>query len=340
IDEHAALAMETAHDQDTRGMLGEMRERLRLDAGKTNSDLLHGATRDMAPEEKRRLLQGVYTRSQAPGESAPQPLPAPLPEGREVIAKIDGANGSGKLKFPAVEYDLPGHTAKLIVGRDLARHFPTIRQVRSDLQSKNVSEEALVNRFSNAALPEDYAKVLSELPDRRLYDRVIVPVGRGAEPLVEWAKKEPAAGHVVLGEPDIYIHQMRYDDFFRTLHFHEFAHLMEKDASAAARQAYDAGAKREAYHLRDYAWKRPGENFSVHGGEAMLGSRHIFEHAAKEAPLRSAVFGRMLQERLIDLPPEMHSTMHGEWQDRIDFLERNIVPVAQRLAARELATAR
>jgi hypothetical protein len=342
-NEHEAIEFDTAGKSDTRGMHADVRRQLKLDAGKSAIDFLQVATSDIAPKEKRRLFYDIGVRSNIENDTSQEtlqkPLPAPITEGRSITAKIKVPAQTTEVDYPAVEYDLPGHAAKLVIGSDLASQFRLIRQVRSDLLAGKKTEDTLANPLRYAALPEDYAHVLNQLPDRRLFDRVIAVTGRGVEPIREWVKKENAAGHVTRGKPDILIHTLRYNNWFTTVHFHEWAHRLEENVSKEASTAYKNAASRETYHLRDYG-KEKGENLTVHGGEALLGPRSTFETAATMAPLRSAVFGKMLNERLIDLPPEMRSTMHGEWEDRIAYLERNIVPIAQRLAARELASAR
>src|SRR4029453_9685764 len=97
--------------------------------------------------------------------------------------------------------------------------------------------------------------------------------------------------------------------------------------------------EKDGHFAREYGRTDDGENWAVNMGEELLhldGDRFFI--MARRAPLRAAVWGRALQERMDAIPPEKRSPYHAQFLERLKYLDNAIVPKAREILVQKLSS--
>lgn len=245
-----------------------------------------------------------------------------VPEPTQVTATLRkdfiGIKGCD-VKYEAHEYTVSGHSAKLLI--DAARRNET------RLARQNQGGDPPVRVVDMVAL-------MDLMPDRRIVKLIEIPDAEAQSEVT--AMEGQRFGEASKKEGSIGMFQGEYNPAFSNTFLHEWAHHLYFDHQVKnggrGALAFETGAAMEKHkwNFNDYSKKNIDEQFAVHMGEGLLGSRSKFLITAWSAPIRSATMGRMLGENLATLPPEMRSPRHSEYEWRVQYLKTHIAPEAIR----------
>ncbi len=260
-------------------------------------------------------------------------------------------------------YDVEGHSAKIAVPEEYAAALDQVRLLRIRAnEQENIyikgpdharavyeAREALSKHpLANRALPEDFIPMLDNLPNRTLVRRLLIL--NEANPQDPWFAQifnkpgfKSAASACESGE--IAFFAKSRDSLLYEQGFHEWAHLVANRCSEEVKLfQLAASLERNGWYSRDYArCRHPGEkvpvieNWAVHLGEEMLVPTpdNLFV-LAREAPVRAAVLGRALVRSTVAVPAEMRSEQHSIYMRRIEYLQKEVLPVARRVLLEHL----
>jgi HEAT repeat protein len=308
-------------------------------------------TLDIKPKtlnaEERLALSGRLLRPRL--VEAMMDVPRPDVEGPFKDYKDFSRRAVKEVTVPLREYEVAGHSTRILVGEEYARQLDQVRQLRQRVDSlessgKSMSQqlelirlrdELTRHRFGTRALPEDFIAYLDQLPDRRLVRRLIIVDGHSAEDA--WMKQayKPDFTAAATASPDgdvIFYSPHRHAPLREQL-FHEWAHLVKfKFGNEGQLFNIAADLEKGGHFSSDYAKFSDHENFAVHMGEDMLHwDADTFALITDQAPLRSVIFGRALARTFSGLPSWARSVHHKQLNARLAYLNNAVLPKAQEL---------
>lgn len=256
----------------------------------------------------------------------------------EISRTLEGDNRPTDMSYTATEYSVTGHNAKLIV----SSHDIPEALSKTDFTSSRDGAYRTIREGLQSVRPraEDMVALMDEVPDRRLLANIKMVSDR-VTAQVNANRESPAGADTGRLTNDIGIYHHKNDQFFATMLKHEWAHRLQYSYSSTPDdQSFETAAALESpeYNRRSYATDSYGENWAVHLGEGLLGSRLDFLQTAWAAPARAAILGRVWGRAMDTLPEEMQSTAHGEYMDRLQYIQDHIVPQARSEVAEKLAT--
>ncbi len=238
---------------------------------------------------------------------------------------------------PVRIYRSPRTTAEIVVTERYAQELDTVRDLRrrageNGPGSQAAREELERNPLKDRALPEEVMLMVEALPDQSIVRKVVIS---GEEnPFDPFFQQRHGPGFKsaadTTSDGEITLYRRNLDGLLHEDIAHEWSHSV-RDQMRALRALFDIGAglEQNGHMAREYA--RPvEENWSVHFGEELLsvsGSR--FWHMAHNAPIRAAILGRALAERLALVPEGSRSPFHEIYAERARLLETDIMPLAK-----------
>lgn len=254
-----------------------------------------------------------------------------------------------EVKLPLREYEVAGHSTRILVGEEYARQLDEVRQLRHRIDSlessgKSMSQQLELirlkdelsrHRFGTRALPEDFIAYLDQLPDRRLVRRLIIVDGHSAEDawMKQAYKPDFTAAATASPDGDVIFYSPHRHAPLRDQLFHEWAHLVKfKFGNESQLFNIAADLEKGGHFSSDYARFSDHENFAVHMGEDMLHwDADTFALITDQAPLRSVIFGRALARTFHSLPSWARSIHHKQFNARLAYLNNEVLPRAQEL---------
>jgi hypothetical protein len=256
-------------------------------------------------------------------------------------------------KRPVRVYEVEGHSAQIIVPEEYAVQLDRVRDLYKRAFCANPAlsaQESLVDRsraklalladpMNRRLLPERLIHFLDELPDRTLVKKIYLL--NEPDPDLQWFRStyRPDFNAAADANPSGVIRFFFGDDgpAFRSILHHEWAHLLRFDSPSKGTYWFDQACKLEedGFFVREYARKDNHENWAVHTGEELMAlDLGRFYATARRAPLRSAVWARTIASQLSYLSQGQRSVFDDKIVQRIEYLEREIVPKARRVLAR------
>ncbi|HEY9870957.1 MAG TPA: HEAT repeat domain-containing protein [Candidatus Obscuribacterales bacterium] len=254
-----------------------------------------------------------------------------------------------EVKAALREYEVEGHSTRILVGEEYARQLDQVRQLRQridglegsgksmsqQLELIRLKDELSRHRFGSRALPEDFIPYLDQLPDRRLVRRLIIVDGPSAEDawMKQAYKPDFTAAATASPDGDVIFYSPHRHAPLRDQLFHEWAHLVKfKFGSESQLFNIAADLEKGGHFSSDYARFSDHENFAVHMGEDMLHwDADTFALITDQAPLRSVIFGRALARTFQSLPSWARSIHHKQFNARLAYLNNEVLPRAQEL---------
>ncbi len=257
----------------------------------------------------------------------------------------------------------------IVVPEAYARRLDSVRSLRLQAEQRvtehsttaelgRVAQAKLALKsdpYANRMLPEDFIPLLEALPEPNLVKRLVLLDERN--PQDRWYRQiyrenfESAASAGQNGQVTFYVKERDRPGaewVGRGEMGHEWSHLL-KSKLAAESQLFDLAcqiesAERGGYFSRDYAravlvaHQPHEENWAVHLGERFLhADADIFASSVEQMPLRAVVMARAVSRSLAKVAESERSPYHGQYWERVSFVERNILPKAQQMLA-ETAT--
>jgi hypothetical protein len=255
-------------------------------------------------------------------------------------------------------YSIAGAKNEVVIPEWLDKRFDSVRQLERSLTFPQsllnlgkldaIKAQIAAHPMTKLAKPEDVLTSLALLPDAdyvgqvtispyllKIFKKNLLPPFRIPE--LPPVASRPARGMARLSEGETYLKYDRQkpvgsgNEPLRTLR-HEWAHHAEF-RSQEYKTAFRSGAvlERDGFYKRKYATQR-SENQAVHLGEGILAtSNKDFENTARKAPIRTAVMAARLKQILATVPEENRGLFHQHYTDRVQWLEKIIVPRATRI---------
>lgn len=224
---------------------------------------------------------------------------------------------------------------QIAVPEAYAGKLDLVRQYRTEIAGKPAGQHQSIakrilgedSHLATRALPEDFVNAIEALPDSRLLRRLnLLDINNPQDVWNRQQMNDPSFTSVAVKGPEGEV------TFFRKLHdrylqsdvSHEWAHAL-RDRRPNDGQLFDVAAEIEAggYMQRPYAGKKPSENWAVHLGEDFLNrDADVFINLTRQAPVRSVVLARALQESVAN-----STSPHAEiYRGRLNHVEQNVWP--------------
>lgn len=262
---------------------------------------------------------------------------------------------------PVRVYGIDGLPTKIVVPETYAQKLDAVRQLRLNaeqsgttgardqmMQTYKARADLRADAYGDRMLPEELIPYIEALPNRSLVKQVLLVDYKN--PYDPWfaqryQQKDFESSASANGDRTITLYQKKRDNpgtewVTREDVGHEWAHL-QKFADKHGSNSFNVAAELESegrggYFYNDYSHTKPksdaphDENWAVHLGQNFLHpDADHFVAVAKEMPIRSAVMGRSLAKALKDVPFEQRSPHHYELEDRVEYVEKYIVPEAK-----------
>ncbi|HEY9787004.1 MAG TPA: hypothetical protein V6D17_16550 [Candidatus Obscuribacterales bacterium] len=252
-----------------------------------------------------RLLRRLHKRAE-------QPTPA-----------FDGLSDADKKSLEAsLSGPMANSLGQQLLGERASAELPIIK-----------ARVALENHpLKDRLMPEHIAQFLDELPDPRYIRSIKLSPDDGYVLEPQWFKGGNPVRRALAATDHgrmIFFSKSRAND--PTDIRHEWFHAVDDRAPIIY---YSLADKLEASskHITSYAKKRSGEDMAEHGGMALLGADgNAFIEWSGNAPIRMMLLGdalRKVMQRAQNIPQELRSRHWDRFQQRVDFIESHVKPVA------------
>ncbi len=303
--------------------------------GALRTDFVHGTVPNLNQQVLTGKLSGGYERGKAVLELQK------LPKANGEPATIEHHLRKYKYRLDDIT---EAHTVSVFVPEEYARTLGLVRAHRAISSGASKIERssdkydqilhkleeriaraipprsAPVSEYLRRALPEDLLFHYDRQPDRRLAKNLFVLDDFNGNAMADvccsarWLRFFRAANN----------------DELATTVAHETAHVLQLLKPETAHMfSIAAQFESSGYFLNEYAGTHIKENWAVHLGEGLLDQSLLrFFDTAHRAPLRSAVMGATLAERLASIPVSERSPLHSQYVARARYLQRRIVPRA------------
>jgi HEAT repeat protein len=254
------------------------------------------------------------------------------------------------------EYEVEGHSTRIQVRETYAKALDEVRQIRNAIDSLSKSAKSPTQQaelkamrgklgdhpLAERALPEDFIPLLDELPDRSLMKKLVIVDHASADDawMSQVYKPDFQAAASASPEGVVTFYAPNRHGSLREMLFHEWSHLV-KFKLADESTLFDIAARLEktGYFGSQYSRFSDHENFAVHMGEELLHwDADTFASMANSAPLRAAIFGRALVKTFHTAPPWARSIYHEQFNARLEYLNKHILPKAQEIVATQVDT--
>ncbi len=256
---------------------------------------------------------------------------------------------------PTRIYDIDGMKTKLLIPEEYAQQLDEVSKLRHSSaelssrlaeQSAGPQRDAAAKRWSAAErllsehplkdhpIAEDFVAMLERLPDSTLVKQIVVrnesDPNRLYNQQVYGKNFESAATASKEGVITFYL--PRRGPFLVETVTHEWSHLADY-VMPETRYLFNAAAEleRRGHYARHYGRYNDAENYAVHLGEELLNCEPVrFTATANAAPIRTTILMLHGLEPILKMVPEsQRSPHHAQFTQRVEWVRRQIAPVAE-----------
>lgn len=186
--------------------------------------------------------------------------------------------------------------------------------------------------YKQAALPETLLPHMDSVPDRSMFRDIHLQERYGLQSYFDLKRGEATSpsAEVQTATNTMWVYKPQLQQNIGRDIRHEWSHIA-KNTDSRAGSAFDHAAvlERDGWNKRSYAELNSEENWAVNMGELMLEPAapvSHFEYLTIMAPVRSAVMGKALGERLSAVAPENRSDYHDLFISRVEHIRSKVQP--------------
>lgn len=241
---------------------------------------------------------------------------------------------------PVRVYRKEGLQTELIVPESHAAKLERFAELTAQANAGGPGAEAAKVELATPAMkeiagqltPEQAFALIERTPEPNLFRRVIL--SGEANPFDAWFQNklsDPAFhsnADSVLGQGETGLYRRKLDKTTMMDVLHEFAHHYERMQPRES-ALFHMGRRVEPWQPRDYAGS-PREHYAILTGEyALHAEKGPVLELIEKAPIKAAMIGESLYQRLSTLPPSERSLLHDFYMERALLLRNEALPLAQ-----------
>ncbi|MBY0546444.1 MAG: hypothetical protein K2W95_04090 [Candidatus Obscuribacterales bacterium] len=180
--------------------------------------------------------------------------------------------------------------------------------------------------------PAETFALIQRTPEPNVFKRVVL--SGDANPFDPWFQRQTSDPNFrsnadsVLGQGETGLYRRKMDKTTMMDVLHEFAHHFER-AQPIETALFHMGRRVEPWQPRDYAGT-PREHYAILTGEyALHAEKGPVLQLIEQAPIKAAMIGEALYQRLSQIPPGERSLIHDFYMERALLLRNEALPIAQ-----------